>query len=328
MTRSFTALFLTGLLACGDPENGGDSDADETLDETSAGTSGVGEDEESSGTSGGSVGSGSESADDSTAPPCDDTCEGECAGTVCCPLGEACGDACCAFADNQVIAHRGAWRQSGLPQNSMAALQHAIDLGCAGSEFDVWMTADGVLVANHDPLFNDLPVEESTYEELLDEPLSNGEPIPTIEEMLLEGMTQRTTRMIFEIKPSRVDDARSLELAEKSVALVHELQAQNWVNYISFDYDILLRILELDPDARVAFLGGTAEPDELQADGFYGAAYNFAVYQQNPEMIDELKALGLTINAWTVNTMDVMQWLLDADADFITTDEPELLLEL
>jgi glycerophosphoryl diester phosphodiesterase len=235
---------------------------------------------------------------------------------------------CCAFADNRVIAHRGAWKGSGLPENSIAAMQHAFELGCEGSEFDVWMTADGVLVVNHDPTFFELPVEESTYEELLAQPLSNGEPIPTAEEMLLEGMTQVTTKLIFEIKPSQVGTARSLELATKSVELVHELDAQDWVNYISFDYDILQRILEIDPDARVAYLDGSTGPQRLHDDGFYGAAYHFAVYQQDPGLIDEAKALGLTINAWTVNAMDMMQWLIDADADYITTDEPELLLSL
>src|SRR5690606_40007377 len=38
---------------------------------------------------------------------------------------------------SQVIAHRGAWKIDGLPQNSIASLHRAIELGCAGSEFDV-----------------------------------------------------------------------------------------------------------------------------------------------------------------------------------------------
>jgi glycerophosphoryl diester phosphodiesterase len=41
-----------------------------------------------------------------------------------------------------VIAHRGAWKNAGVPENSIASLQHAIDLCCYGSEFDVHMSAD------------------------------------------------------------------------------------------------------------------------------------------------------------------------------------------
>ena len=47
---------------------------------------------------------------------------------------------------NQVIAHRGAWKKNNFPQNSIASLNEAVKLGCYGSEFDVWMTADNVLV--------------------------------------------------------------------------------------------------------------------------------------------------------------------------------------
>ena len=55
------------------------------------------------------------------------------------------------FANNKVIAHRGAWKNTGTPQNSIASLKAAIALGCAGSETDVHMTADSALVINHDP---------------------------------------------------------------------------------------------------------------------------------------------------------------------------------
>ena len=54
------------------------------------------------------------------------------------------------FADNIVVAHRGAWKKNNFPENSIASLKHAIELKCTGSEFDVWMTADDSLVINHD----------------------------------------------------------------------------------------------------------------------------------------------------------------------------------
>ena len=68
---------------------------------------------------------------------------------------------------NPVIAHRGAWKQKSLPQNSIASLQEAINLKCRGSEFDVHLTADDVLVVNHDHLFYGLDIEKSTYKMLL-----------------------------------------------------------------------------------------------------------------------------------------------------------------
>jgi glycerophosphoryl diester phosphodiesterase len=51
------------------------------------------------------------------------------------------------FQKNKVIAHRGAWKAQGLPQNSLASLREAVRLGCEGSEFDVLekMILDGTI---------------------------------------------------------------------------------------------------------------------------------------------------------------------------------------
>lgn len=84
---------------------------------------------------------------------------------------------------NQVIAHRGAWKKNNFPQNSIASLNEAVKLGCYGSEFDVWMTADNVLVINHDPEFQGLVIEKVNYADLLTKTMSNGEKIPTLEEI-------------------------------------------------------------------------------------------------------------------------------------------------
>ena len=84
------------------------------------------------------------------------------------------------FHQNKIIAHRGAWKANGLPQNSIASLREAVRLGCEGSEFDVWMTADEVLVVNHDHDFQGMDIETSTYEQLLSKTLPIGEKIPTL----------------------------------------------------------------------------------------------------------------------------------------------------
>ena len=47
-----------------------------------------------------------------------------------------------------ILAHRGAWDRA--PQNSLAAVRRAIELGCDGVEIDVRRTADGRLVVVHD----------------------------------------------------------------------------------------------------------------------------------------------------------------------------------
>ena len=232
------------------------------------------------------------------------------------------------FIQNKVIAHRGAWKAKELPQNSIASLREAVRLGCEGSEFDVWMTSDEVLVVNHDHDFQGMDIETSTYEQLLAKTLSNGEKIPTLKAYLTEGMTQKGTKLILEFKPSLISVARSERVGELSVKTVQELGAQAWIDYITFSFEGGLKAIATDPKANIAYLNGDKSPLELKEAGFFGFDYHISLLRRMPQGIAEAKALGLTTNSWTINKEEDMNWLLELGVDFITTDEPEKLATL
>ncbi len=231
------------------------------------------------------------------------------------------------WSKNEVIAHRGAFKAKGLPENSLASLNEAIRLGCYGTEFDVHMTADNILVVHHDHDYAGMDIEKSTYKELQAKPLSNGESIPTLESYLVNGLKQKTTRLILEIKPSRKGEEQDMILTASVIDMVDKLNARSWVDYISFSYKILEQVKQQDPYANVAYLRGDVPLEKLKEDKFYGADYHFSVYKKG-EWFEKAKALKLTLNAWTVNNAADMNWLLDNKVEFITTDQPEMLLEL
>lgn len=232
------------------------------------------------------------------------------------------------FADNPVIAHRGAFKANGFPENSIAALREAIRLQCSGSEFDVWMTADDSLVINHDPDYKGIKIEKATFHELRRIPLSNGEIIPTLREYLQSGKQgNKATRLVLEIKPSAGGKERGSRIAEKVVAMVRELHLESMVYYISFDFNVLLRIRELNPKAHLQYLEGNKSPDELSAAGISGLDFHYSVFQKKPQWVDSARMLKLQLNAWTVNDTTLMDWFLDRQFDFITTNEPEILLK-
>jgi glycerophosphoryl diester phosphodiesterase len=231
------------------------------------------------------------------------------------------------FADNGVIAHRGAWKAKKLSRNSIASLKQSMRLGVAGSEFDIHETADGVLVINHDAEFNGLTIEKTNYADLLKFKLSNGEPIPKLEHYIQTGMTQHHTRLIAELKPSIISKERSIELANKVVAMVQRLHAQDWMVYISFSYDILKRIHELEPNARLMPLQKSVDIHQMKADGMWGIDFYFGAFKKNPELMAVAHSNGLKVNAWTVDKPEVMDALLRQGVDFITTNEPEMLLK-
>jgi glycerophosphoryl diester phosphodiesterase len=227
---------------------------------------------------------------------------------------------------NKVIAHRGAWKTKGLPQNSIASLQEAIRLQCGGSEFDVRMTSDKVPIVVHDDTENGLALEVVTYHEITRHKANHA--IPTLEKYLTEGIKQQFTKLILEIKSSSVSKEHDFELTEMCLDLVDKLGAKRWVDYIAFDYDVLQHILRLDATARVYYLGSDIAPKQLKQDGFYGFDYHITALKQNPQWIEEAQNLGLLTNAWTVNTIDEMKWLLANGINFITTDTPEDLLKI
>ena len=161
------------------------------------------------------------------------------------------------FANNIVIAHRGAWKKNNFPENSIASLKHAIELNCTGSEFDVRMTADDSLIINHDPNYNKLQIEKTNYADLVAFKLSNGEKLPTLKEYILAGIENNiSTRLVCEIKPSGISKERGKEIAAKVIRLVKDLKAQHMIVYLSFDYDILKKIVEIDPKIITQYLDG------------------------------------------------------------------------
>ena len=232
------------------------------------------------------------------------------------------------FHKNGVIAHRGAWKHTQAPQNSLASLKGAIQLDCYGSEFDVHMSADSGLFINHDPQFQGVALEKATTSELSTLHLSNGEFLPTLEAYLVEGMKQRGTKLILEIKTSTLGKERSMALTERVVRKVYEMKAQAWVEYIAFDYDVCKKVRALDPYAQVAYLMGDRTPEQVASDQLSGLDYHFKVIQSKETYITVAQKVGLTVNVWTVNDSDLMQWLLKRKVNFITTDEPEQVLNL
>jgi len=231
------------------------------------------------------------------------------------------------FIHNKVVAHRGAWKNTGATENSIAALKHAIDMGCEGSEFDVHLSSDSVLFVNHDDIIQGLTIEKTPSQTLAAVKLSNGESLPTLKDYLLAGMNQNKTKLVLEIKASIISKERGIALTHKVMAMVRELKAEAWVDYISFDYEVCKEVIKLAPYAQSAYLKSDKAPAALAADHLTGLDYHFSIMQKNPDWFKEARAAKVSINVWTVNEEPLMDWLLNEKVDYITTNEPELLLK-
>jgi glycerophosphoryl diester phosphodiesterase len=233
----------------------------------------------------------------------------------------------CAMAQTQVIAHRGYWKTDGSSQNSIRALVKADSIACYGSEFDVWLTADDVLVVNHDAVFKGVEIETSQSKDARAILLSNGENLPSLKQYLQAGK-DCTTRLVFELKPhkNRLQEAKAVI---DGIMMVDRMGLNDRVEYITFSADALEEFIKYAPKGTpVYYLNGEKTPQELHKLGAAGMDYNIRVFKKHPEWIKECHDLGMKVNVWTVNKEEDMKWCIEQGVDFITTNEPELLQKL
>ena len=229
----------------------------------------------------------------------------------------------------KVIAHRGYWKTEGSAQNSLRALEKAAEVKVYGSEFDVHLTADNVLVVNHDNDIQGKPIQTSTYAELKDLKLPNGECIPTLEQYLLKAKEKgnRKVRLIFELKPHQTPE-RNREAARRCVEMVNQLKLAKRTEYISFNLDACKELIRQAPKADVYYLNGELSPKELKELGVAGLDYHYKVLRSHPEWVQQCKAMGLKSNVWTVDDTAVMREMRDMGVDFLTTNQPEEALQI
>lgn len=229
------------------------------------------------------------------------------------------------FAETRVIAHRGYWKADGSAQNSIRSLAKADSIGAYGSEFDVWLTADGSLVVNHDRIFKDVNFPESTSAEIAAIRLDNGETVPTLAEYLDAAKSYSHPRLILEVKTFGNDSIRQTLACEKIIGMVDAAGLHDRTDYITFSLFACKELHRLSPDSRVYYLNGDLSPKEIKKLGLAGIDYSYKALAKHPEWIDEAKNEGLEVNVWTVDDPAIMDEMLQKEVDYITTNLPELL---
>ena len=236
--------------------------------------------------------------------------------------GKAISPARLPFLDNGgrpvALAHRGG-ALDGL-ENSLAAFGRAWELGYRWFETDARLTADGVLVALHDPTLDRVTdrggaVAELPRREVRAARIAGKEPVPTIEEVLTGWPG---ARVVVELK---VDEA-----VDPLVDLVRRLGAVDRVCVGSFSDRRLARVRAAFGPARCTSMG----PNEVRR--LRAAVPRAAACVQvptrwgrvplaEPRLLGCAHALGLPVQVWTVNRPGEMRRLLDLGVDGILSDD-------
>lgn len=231
-------------------------------------------------------------------------------------------------AKTKIIAHRGYW-QTDPPtaENSLQSLENAQKLNIYGTECDVRMSKDGVLIVYHDEYHGTMEISETNFADLDKLKIKNGENIPTLEQYLEKGKEKSSLKLLIELKPIN-SEFKENELVQKSIQHVKELQLESQIELISFSLNICEHLKKVEPIFKVHYLNGDQSPSQIKQKGFDGIDYHYSIFLKNPTWISQAKDLGLMTNSWTVNDIEIFKQLRKQGIEFVTTDIPDLLLNL
>jgi glycerophosphoryl diester phosphodiesterase len=214
-----------------------------------------------------------------------------------------------------VIAHRGA---SGSElENSLAAFRAAGQLGADAVELDVHATADGSLFVHHDETIDGHLIPRLTTSEAAAFRLSNGEPVPTLDQAL-QAIGPRL-RVFIEVKslPGQFDD-RLFEAMQRgpnpAACAVH-----------GFDHRIVRRLGEKRPALARGVLSSAYLVRPLAALEDAGATM---LWQErglvDRALVETVHGAGCRLFAWTVNEARQMEHLLSLGVDGLCTNFPDI----
>ena len=225
-----------------------------------------------------------------------------------------------------IVAHRGYWNceAGGYDRNSLAALESAQKAGFWGSEFDVNMTADSVLLVFHDAHINGKRIDQTPYAEFKDYRLENGEPIPTLDQYLEQAKKYPKTVLVFEMKWHSTDEIENRAIALSIEKLkAHKLFSPKRVIFISFSPNASRVLAQSAPGFTVQYLGSDRRPAQVAAElGMNGVDTWFKTMLDDATWYPEARKLGMSVNTWTVNNADQMETLFEMGVDQLTTDNP------
>lgn len=221
-----------------------------------------------------------------------------------------------------ICGHRGA--SSERPENTLAALQRARELGADMVEFDVQRAGDGAAVVIHDPTLDRTTsgrgrVAAHSLPELrqLDAgawfgPEFAGLRLPTLAEAL--AAVPPPLWMCIEIKAP--------ELAATVAEAVRAAGAVDRTVVSCFDHRVLARLRKIAAEIDVAVLQACRPLDFTAAARAVGAVAIHSHHEFiDAEAVGECRAHGLALAAWTVDEPGEMRRLIDLGVDAILTND-------
>lgn len=252
--------------------------------------------------------------------------------------------ACPALAEESplIIAHRG--ESSLAPENTLASMNLAWTLGDPGVELDYHLTADGRLAVIHDSDTRRtgdraLAVKDATFEQLQSIDVGRakaarwaGERIPSLEQVI--ATLPEGGRMYIEIKTG----PESVPALRKLLESCGKPASQFTV--ISFNSAAIAQVKQCMPRLQAFWISGLKQArnagawsptlDELLATAKEIRADGLCIQGKScvdQSFVTKIKAAGLLLNIWTIDTPQDVRRYLGYGVDSVTSNRAAWIRE-
>lgn len=227
----------------------------------------------------------------------------------------------------EVTAHRGASKE--YPENTMRAFMGAKELEADWIELDVQQTKDNQIIVIHDSnLKRTTGVNKYTwemaYEEIetldagsfLKEEYKN-EKIPLLKDVLLFAKENKI-KLNIELKPT----GKETDFEKNVIALVKEIGYEENCVLASQTYSVLENIKKIDSEITTLYVMSFAYGNVTTLN----AADHFSIEASSitENLVKYIHDENKKIFAWTINTEESMQKMIDLKVDNIITDNISL----
>jgi len=229
----------------------------------------------------------------------------------------------------QIVAHRGV---SGIErENTAAAFIAAGNRSYYGIETDIWRTADGHFLCNHDGNLKrvagvDISVENSTLAELqavIQYDKSVDAADSTDRRDLIAPTLENYVSICKKYEKIGVLELKSIFTDEEIAKIIEIIESYDYLDgiiFIAFNYDNLVKVKKLRPNQTVQFL--TKEVSDELIEKLAAAGMDADIHHPSltEERIKAFHAKGVKLNCWTVDTPERAEELASWGVDYITTN--------
>ncbi|MBM3937659.1 MAG: hypothetical protein FJ333_03250 [Sphingomonadales bacterium] len=235
------------------------------------------------------------------------------------------------------LGHGGMGINSSFPLNSAEGINKCLDLGLDGSEIDVQMTADSILVAFHDVDLTETTqlegrIHASTWAELQNAEYTGSIRgncgVVSLNDLFLGIENPQNFHFTFDCKLHRVDVDEVDYHRQFATALKHLLQAHQLGTKIAIESQNVSFLQDCERELPLcelyyypaSFIEGF---ETATVHGFHGITMDSD--KVSADEVDQIHAAGLKIALWNVKSGGDNWKAINKRPDFIQSDDPRHL---